>query len=244
MSEERNKALTLLSVLGPLAGQVMTRLQPELAQELNRDMQIPGRFSPTNVNALADEVIQYFHMYQEQRQPEPPPPPPPPEPVVQYVQESVPEPEPEPMPAVETIESEPSTEYAETLVEEIPTVYAEQLPQEYAHYHDAAESKPVIPPPEPVPVAAPVFEPEDTTPVPPADYAAIAQSLSSQRPQIIAFLLSRLDPAIQRKLMRQFTEILQTQILGTNIEHVPLSDKVYNQLCAKFFPPELLNWQS
>lgn len=73
-------------------------------------------------------------------------------------------------------------------------------------------------------------EPE-TPPAPKTrDINEIADLLSKQKPQTVAFFLTKIDEEMKNNLMNYLSDELKSQIETRPVEHLPLSEKVFKNL--------------
>jgi len=79
---------------------------------------------------------------------------------------------------------------------------------------------------------SPVPEPENKT-----DYSVIARHLENEKPQLVAFFLSRLDDGIRSQLLPYLPSNLTEQLSQMAVEAIPLSDKVFEIMYQKLFHP-------
>ncbi len=80
------------------------------------------------------------------------------------------------------------------------------------------------------PIAAPT-----PTPTPDADYAEIGASLGKQRPQVIAFILSRLDETMKASVQRHIPANVLAEAKSKSLEMIPMSEKVYQKIYDSVF---------
>jgi flagellar motor switch protein FliG len=63
----------------------------------------------------------------------------------------------------------------------------------------------------------------------------IADILSRARPQVAAFVLSRVDESTREELMNNFPSDFRTQLMEQPVENVPIAPKVFNTIYDEVF---------
>lgn len=69
------------------------------------------------------------------------------------------------------------------------------------------------------------------------DLIEIADILQNQKPQVTAFILSKIDADIKDTLLGYFDGAFRDEIESIPVETIPLSDKVFEKLYATIFLP-------
>lgn len=95
-------------------------------------------------------------------------------------------------------------------------------------FDPAVESNDTQMAPEPIVNSAP-------TPVANANYADIGAALAKQRPQVIAFILSRLDETMKASVQRHIPADVLAEAQSKSLEMVPMSEKVYQKIYDSVF---------
>lgn len=67
------------------------------------------------------------------------------------------------------------------------------------------------------------------------DFQNVANQLLGQKPQVIAFVLSKLDEDTKNQLVSYMPDNLKSDILGRPVEFVPISEKVFENIYKTLF---------
>lgn len=80
------------------------------------------------------------------------------------------------------------------------------------------------------PAPAPVLKPGDIRPL-----GKIAKILGQQKPQIIAFILSKIDEAQKEEILNHLSPELQEKVNASNIAKTPLSENIFKKIYQDIF---------
>lgn len=84
--------------------------------------------------------------------------------------------------------------------------------------------------PEPEENVIPVPEPEPELPQPVFDVVKVAEELQQQRPQVLAFLLSRMHEDLRQQIEAQLPQGQVELAKSLSVEQLPISEKVFSKI--------------
>jgi flagellar motor switch protein FliG len=73
-------------------------------------------------------------------------------------------------------------------------------------------------------------EPEPEIPAPLFDIGELSEQLKNQRPQVLAFLMSRMQDDLKAQILAQLPKDQVTHAMNLSVEPLPISEKVFSKL--------------